>query len=142
MKDNDYYMMLALKQAKKCKKSRKYYSVGAIIVKNNKIIGTGYSLKFKDLHAEECATKFAKENPKDATLYTTMEPCSLRLSGKTPCSSIIIKKKISKVVFAAKEPKIFVNCKGIKILKKHKIKTLQLEKYEKMSLRLNNHLLK
>ena len=49
--------------------------VGAVIVKNNKIIGTGYHEHYGGLHAERNAINNCTESPKGATLYVTLEPC-------------------------------------------------------------------
>ena len=52
------------------------------------------------------------------TLYSSMEPCEYRLSGKKPCVDRIIEAKIGKVVLAAREPTLFVkNCRGVEKLK-------------------------
>lgn len=94
--------------------------VGAIIVKNKKIIGKGYHKKAGENHAEINAINSVK-NKQDligSTLYVTLEPCSHY--GKTPpCTTKIIKSKISRVVFSANDPTKKVN--GKKILKKNNI---------------------
>ena len=65
--------------------------VGAVIVRNGRIIGEGYHACFGGPHAEINAIENASENVKDATLYVTMEPCSHQ--GKTPpCTEPIINK--------------------------------------------------
>lgn len=56
--------------------------VGAVIVKNDKIIGQGYHKKCGDCHAEVNAFNNATEDVRGATMYVTLEPCSHR--GKTP----------------------------------------------------------
>ena len=58
--------------------------VGAVIVKNGKIIGKGYHRKFGGPHAEVMAIKSVKHKTdlQKATLYVTLEPC--RHHGKTP----------------------------------------------------------
>ena len=67
--------------------------VGAVIVKNNKIIGTGYHEHYGGLHAERNAINNCTESPKGATLYVTLEPCCH--FGKTsPCTEAIIKSGI------------------------------------------------
>ncbi|OQA01541.1 MAG: Riboflavin biosynthesis protein RibD [Planctomycetes bacterium ADurb.Bin401] len=91
--------------------------VGAVIVKNGKIIGKGYHKKFGGAHAEIEALKNCKISPKDATLYVTLEPCCH--FGKTPpCTDAIIKAGIKKVVAAVKDPTRKVSGKGFKILQK------------------------
>lgn len=111
-------MRLALKLAKKGSGSvEPNPMVGAVIVKNGRIIGQGYHIKFGGPHAEIEALKNCKISPKGATLYVTLEPCCH--FGKTPpCTNAIIKAGIKKVVAAVKDPTRKVAGKGFKILQK------------------------
>ena len=88
MSDTEY-MKLAIKLAKK---GAGYVNpnpmVGAVIVKDNRIIGQGYHEIFGGLHAERNALKNCRESPVGATLYVTLEPCCHY--GKTPpCTEAI-----------------------------------------------------
>ncbi len=90
--------------------------VGAVIVKNNEIIGQGYHSVYGGPHAEIEALKSCSCNPEGAVMYVTLEPCCHY--GKTPpCTDAIIKSKISKVVIGLSDPNILVAGNGIKILK-------------------------
>lgn len=103
--------------------------VGCVIVKNNKIISSAYHKKAGEFHAERIALLKAGQKAKGADLYVNLEPCCHY--GKTPpCTDIIIKSKIKRVIIAMKDPNPIVNCRGIKILKKAgiKVKTGILEK--------------
>lgn len=85
--------------------------VGAVIVKNGKILGEGYHEYFGGPHAEINALKNVAE-AKDATLYVTLEPCNH--FGKTPpCADRIIMEKFSRVVIGMKDPNPLVNEQGI-----------------------------
>ena len=92
--------------------------VGAVIVKDGKIIGEGYHKKYGDLHAERNALKDCRErgnNPKDATIYVTLEPCCHH--GKTPpCTEAIIESGISKVVIGTLDVNPLVAGRGAEIL--------------------------
>ncbi|HEY8690061.1 MAG TPA: bifunctional diaminohydroxyphosphoribosylaminopyrimidine deaminase/5-amino-6-(5-phosphoribosylamino)uracil reductase RibD [Chitinophagaceae bacterium] len=93
--------------------------VGAILVHNEKIIGEGYHKKFGEAHAEIICINSIKEEDRNlinkSTLYVSLEPCSH--FGKTPpCTDLIIKNKISKVVIGCKDVYEDVNGKGIKKL--------------------------
>ncbi len=89
--------------------------VGAVIVKNSRIIGEGYHAYYGGPHAEIIALENATESVKGATMYVTMEPCSHH--GKTPpCTGQIIRQGIRKVVIGMKDPNPLVNGKGMKIL--------------------------
>jgi diaminohydroxyphosphoribosylaminopyrimidine deaminase / 5-amino-6-(5-phosphoribosylamino)uracil reductase len=90
--------------------------VGAVILKNGRIIGQGYHAFFGGPHAEIAAFENAAENVKGATLYVTLEPCSH--FGKTPpCTDAIIAKGIKKVVVGMKDPNPLVNGNGLKVLR-------------------------
>lgn len=95
--------------------------VGCIIVKNDKIIGSGYHQGPGTQHAEVVALKKAKQPTQGATLYTTLEPCCH--TGKTgPCSQLIIQHQIERVVIGVMDPDPRVCGKGIEILQKAGIK--------------------
>ncbi len=90
--------------------------VGAVVVKDNTIIGEGYHHKAGTAHAEVHALNQAGDNAKDATLYVTLEPCSHY--GKTPpCVLRIIDSDIAKVVVGSTDPNPLVAGKGIQLLK-------------------------
>ncbi|MBG0763930.1 MAG: bifunctional diaminohydroxyphosphoribosylaminopyrimidine deaminase/5-amino-6-(5-phosphoribosylamino)uracil reductase RibD, partial [Tissierellales bacterium] len=90
--------------------------VGAVIVKNGKIIGEGYHEKYGENHAEVNAFLNAEEDVTGADMYVTLEPCSHY--GKTPpCSERIVKEGIKKVVIAMEDPNPLVAGRGIQILK-------------------------
>ena len=89
--------------------------VGAVIVKDNQIIGEGYHEQFGGPHAEVNAFLNAKEDVVGATMYVTLEPCSHY--GKTPpCALKIIEKGIKKVVISQLDPNPLVYKKGVKLL--------------------------
>ena len=90
--------------------------VGAVIVKDGRIIGIGYHERFGEGHAEVNAFKNATEDVEGADMYVTLEPCSHY--GKTPpCALKIIDKKIKRVFVSQLDPNPLVNSKGIKLLK-------------------------
>ena len=106
MYNDKYYMELALKEAKK---SLKYDDVpiGAIIVKNDKIISKAHNMKEKTKiatkHAELVAIEKACKKMKtwyltDCTLYVTVEPCLM-------CCGAIIQSRIKQIVYATKNEK-------------------------------------
>lgn len=93
--------------------------VGALIIKNGKIIGEGYHKKFGDNHAEINAFYDAEKrghSVQGADMYVTLEPCSHY--GKTPpCAKKIVEKGIKKVFIGILDPNPLVSGKGISILK-------------------------
>ncbi len=110
-------MKLAIKISKKgVGKVNPNPLVGAVIVKDNKIIGQGYHEYYGGNHAEVNAFENLSDNPEGATIYVTLEPCSHY--GKTPpCVDKIIDNKISKVVIGTLDPNPLVQGKGVKKLK-------------------------
>lgn len=111
------YMLRAISLAKKGEGwTNPNPMVGAVIVKDGRIIGEGYHKKYGELHAERNAFASLKESAKGATMYVTMEPCCHY--GKTPpCTQAIIEHKIGKVVIGSKDPNPKVSGKGVQILK-------------------------
>lgn len=89
--------------------------VGAVLVKNGKIIGSGYHTKVGMPHAEIEAFNDAIDDPREATLYVSLEPCSV-FGRMPPCVDEIIKRGVTKVVCAVKDPNPKVNGAGIKKL--------------------------
>ena len=76
--------------------------VGAVLVKDGRIIGEGWHKQYGGPHAEVNAFASATEDPEGATLYVSLEPCSHY--GKTPpCADLIIRKKVARVVAALEE---------------------------------------
>jgi diaminohydroxyphosphoribosylaminopyrimidine deaminase/5-amino-6-(5-phosphoribosylamino)uracil reductase len=112
------YMKLTMNLAKKGRgKTSPNPLVGAVVVKNGQIIGKGYHKRFGQPHAEVNALKACGDRAKNATLYVNLEPCCHY--GKTPpCTDLIIKSGIGKVVCATLDPNPQVNGKGIRTLKK------------------------
>ena len=106
--------------------------VGAVIVKNDKIIGEGAHLKYGSLHAERNAILSAKDNlEKDdkidsiegSTIYVTLEPCCHY--GKTPpCTEAIIDNKIKRVVIGSRDPNPKVSGKGVRIIREAGIEVI------------------
>lgn len=89
--------------------------VGAVIVKEGRIIGEGYHEKCGEAHAEVNAVRNATESVVGSTMYVTLEPCSH--TGKTPpCADLIIREKIKKVVIAVLDPNPLVCGRGVRKL--------------------------
>lgn len=97
--------------------------VGAVIVKDNKIIGEGYHKKYGEWHAEVNAFNNATEDVEGATMYVTLEPCS-HYGNTPPCARKIVEKKIKRVVIGAVDPNPLVAGNGIKILEENGIEVI------------------
>ncbi len=90
--------------------------VGAVLVRNGRIIGEGWHDRCGGLHAERNAFEHCRENPEGATLYVTLEPCCHY--GKTPpCTEAVIEHGIARVVVGLTDPNPLVAGKGIEALR-------------------------
>ncbi|MDE5764239.1 MAG: bifunctional diaminohydroxyphosphoribosylaminopyrimidine deaminase/5-amino-6-(5-phosphoribosylamino)uracil reductase RibD [Ruminococcus sp.] len=101
--------------------------VGAVIVKNGKIIGKGFHKKYGGLHAEREAFSYCDSMGIDcsgADMYVTLEPCCHY--GKTPpCTEAVIKHGIKRVFIGSSDPNPLVSGKGTKILREHGIEVTE-----------------
>jgi len=116
------YMRLALDEAQKgAGWTNPNPLVGAVIVKDGRVIGKGYHRIYGELHAERNAISDCKECMEGATMYVTLEPCCHY--GKTPpCTQAIIEQGITRVVIASDDPNPLVAGKGIELLRQHGIR--------------------
>ena len=117
MQKKEDYMRRALELAKR---GEGYTSpnpmVGCVVVKDGRIISEGWHERYGEYHAERNALLRCKEDPTDADLYVTLEPCCHY--GKTPpCTEIIIEKKIGRVFVGSMDSNPLVAGKGVQILR-------------------------
>ncbi|MDD2889332.1 MAG: bifunctional diaminohydroxyphosphoribosylaminopyrimidine deaminase/5-amino-6-(5-phosphoribosylamino)uracil reductase RibD [bacterium] len=134
------YIQETIKLAKLGGKTSPNPMVGAIIVKNGKIIGKGYHKGKGTPHAEVVAIKNAKSDVKGAILYVNLEPCC-HWGTTPPCTKAIIKAGIKEVHTSIIDPAKWVNGKGVKELKKAGIKVV-IGEYKKEAEKLNETYLK
>ncbi|ODV92148.1 hypothetical protein CANCADRAFT_82621 [Tortispora caseinolytica NRRL Y-17796] len=112
--DHKKWMKIAIEEAKKSKYIPTAFCVGAAIVNNGELISTGYSRELPgNTHAEECALKKIYDQnstvPNGSVIYTTMEPCSERLSGNKPCTDRILEDgNFAAVYVGVMEPDTFI----------------------------------
>ncbi|KAF4910235.1 Bifunctional protein RIB2 [Colletotrichum viniferum] len=123
--DHKAYLQYALSLAKQSPPKPTNYRVGAVLVNpaGNAVVSTGYTLELPgNTHAEQCCFMKLAEQHQVAeeelgsliktplVLYTTMEPCSVRLSGNLPCAKRILQLRsvIKAVYVGVQEPEKFV----------------------------------
>ncbi|KAJ2371815.1 hypothetical protein H4S02_009419 [Coemansia sp. RSA 2611] len=141
------FMELAIQQAHLARPIDTAFNVGSLLVNGRQIIATGYSRELPgNTHAAQCALAKSKATQQahlvqGAVLYSTMEPCSFRLSGNVPCSTHIIDAGIRQVVIGVKEPTTFSSCQGVARLLEAGIEVIHLKLLEEECLRPNIHLL-
>ena len=97
--------------------------VGAVIVKDGRIIGEGWHERYGELHAERNALKHCKESPQGADMYVTLEPCCHH-GKQPPCVEAVIEAGIKRVYVGSDDPNPLVAGGGIKILKEHGIEVV------------------
>ncbi|MCH1627854.1 tRNA adenosine(34) deaminase TadA [Fredinandcohnia quinoae] len=106
MKQDEYYMGLAIEEAKKAE-SINEVPIGAVIVLDGEIIGAAHNLRETEqrsiAHAEllaidEACKKVGSWRLENATLYVTLEPCPM-------CAGAIVLSRIKRVVYGARDPK-------------------------------------
>ncbi len=98
--------------------------VGAVVVKDNKIIGEGYHEEYGENHAEVNALEDAGSEARGAVLYVTLEPCSHY--GKTPpCTKSIQESGIERVVIANRDPNPRVAGEGCSVLREAGIELIE-----------------
>ncbi|MFD2445944.1 bifunctional diaminohydroxyphosphoribosylaminopyrimidine deaminase/5-amino-6-(5-phosphoribosylamino)uracil reductase RibD [Bacillus sp. CGMCC 1.16607] len=117
MNMDQYFMKMALDLAATAKgKTNPNPVVGALLVKDGVIVGSGLHRKAGEPHAEVHAFRMAGDHAKGATLYVTLEPCSH--FGKTPpCANLVKESEVSRVVVAMQDPNPQVAGRGINLLR-------------------------
>jgi diaminohydroxyphosphoribosylaminopyrimidine deaminase/5-amino-6-(5-phosphoribosylamino)uracil reductase len=126
------WLTRAIELSKRCPPVDRAYSVGAVIVSDDgEELAYGYSRETDPVvHAEESAlTKLAGSgiDLRRATLYSTLEPCSLRASRPRTCSQLILEAGVGRVVLAWREPSLFVpDAQGVELLTAAGVTVLEL----------------
>ena len=138
-------------------------SLDALIAAHFTVVTTGYSRELEgNTHAEECCLikqqRATAPSPSPLSppstpsafaplegehwMYTTMEPCSTRLSGKQSCSAHLLVAHVQRVVVGVREPPVFVaQCQGTRLLEDAGVRVTLMEGMEAACLQPNQHLL-
>lgn len=124
-KDHEHWMDLALSEALKAQgKTSPNPLVGAVIVKNNRLLAKGFHRGPGKAHAEAAALKKVKQKIKQAsslkgaTLYVTLEPCCHTGKRTPPCVPAVLSAGIGRVVIGMKDPNPQVAGRGIRQLRR------------------------
>lgn len=90
--------------------------VGAVVVKDGRIIGEGWHERYGQQHAERNALDRCEQNPAGATMYVTLEPCCHQ-GKQPPCTEALVNAGISRVVVGSRDPNPLVSGKGNAVLR-------------------------
>jgi diaminohydroxyphosphoribosylaminopyrimidine deaminase/5-amino-6-(5-phosphoribosylamino)uracil reductase len=119
---DEKFMELAISLAEKGSTSPNP-RVGAVFVKNGKVIGKGFHKRAGAPHAEVEALRGLKKNQvKDGILYVNLEPCCHKKKRTPPCTNFLLKKGVVNIVYSHNDPNIHVNGSGASFLRNNGVK--------------------
>ena len=90
--------------------------VGAVVARDNEIVGEGWHERAGEAHAEPVALRAAGERTRGATVYVTLEPCN-HFGRTPPCVDILLATGVRRVVYAVGDPNPLVNGAGARRLR-------------------------
>ncbi len=108
--------------------------VGAVVVRDQEVIGEGWHVRTGGDHAEVAALRFAGSGVRGAEMYVTLEPCNHH--GRTPpCTDAIIESGISKVVIGHLDPNPRMQGRSVSLLRDAgiKVEVLQYQGLERQN---------
>lgn len=115
---DEKYMAMALRLASRAMgRTSPNPMVGAVVVKEGKVISRGYHKKAGTPHAEAIALKKAGALTRGATLYVTLEPCFHTGKRTPPCTPLVIQSGVKRIVIAMIDPNPMVSGRGVEALK-------------------------
>lgn len=143
--DDRRWLREAIELSRACPPSGTAFSVGAIIVDaDGGEIARGFSREADPHdHAEESALrKISADDPRlpTATLYSSLEPCSVRMSRAVSCTKLILAARIRRVVFAWREPVVFVDGQGVELLHAVEVEAIEVPDLAQLVREINGHL--
>jgi pyrimidine deaminase RibD-like protein len=141
-----YWLQFAISLSRCCPSSPTAFSVGTVIVDAaGHEIAKGYSREMHQHdHAEEAALrKTDAHDPRlrQATIYSSLEPCSARRSRPRTCTDLILTAAIPRAVFALREPAVFVDGRGAEILRAAGVAVVEIVDLAEQVRDINAHLL-
>ena len=139
------YVVRAMDNSRVCQITPTRYRVGAVVVTRDGTEFDGHTGETApENHAEEEAigkALAAGANLKGATIYSTIEPCTVRKSKEESCTDLIIRHGLDRVVFALREPDRFVRCEGIRRLSEAGIEVCEIADFGPDVIRINSHII-
>ncbi len=144
---SDYSLLrMAIEESLLSQPCDRAYRVGAVVLTRGGAIYKGHTHETSpENHAEEEAIAkavVAGEDLSGATIYSSMEPCSVRRSKPVPCSEHIIRRGFARVVYAFAEPSHFVEGRGDEMLREAGVEVVCIGEMAGDVARINSHILK
>jgi pyrimidine deaminase RibD-like protein len=144
--DDRAFLKAAIELSRRCSPSATAFSVGALVVDvDGTVLAEGYSRQHDPrVHAEESALGALGPGwhaPRGVTVYSSLEPCSARATQTRTCSQLIIAAGVERVVFAWREPSIFVEGEGAELLRAAGVEVVELPELAAEARAVNSHLL-
>jgi diaminohydroxyphosphoribosylaminopyrimidine deaminase/5-amino-6-(5-phosphoribosylamino)uracil reductase len=140
------WLARAVDLSRRCPPSSTAFSVGAVLVDaSGTELAHGWSRERDPTeHAEEAALR--KLDPRDprlpgATLYSSLEPCGARKSRPRPCARLVVDAGILRVVYALREPVLFVDGDGDEVLRAAGVTVVEIPDLAGEVREVNGHLL-
>jgi len=125
--DDRRFALLAIEEARKsvAEDKRPHPKVGAVVVKDGKILGKAHRGENLKSHAEYIALerKLPNEILVGATVYTTLEPCTTRRHPKIPCARRLVERNVTRVVIGMLDPNRDIGGLGVELLNDAGIET-------------------
>jgi diaminohydroxyphosphoribosylaminopyrimidine deaminase/5-amino-6-(5-phosphoribosylamino)uracil reductase len=144
--DDRELLARAVELAGRCPPSDTAFSVGALVVDAaGTVLAEGWSRR-RDPHdhAEESALADLGPGwraPPGACVYSSLEPCSARASRPRSCTELILAAGVGRVVFAWREPTVFVEGEGAELLRSRGVEVVELPELAAAARTPNHHLL-
>ncbi|HEV7655687.1 MAG TPA: dCMP deaminase [Mycobacteriales bacterium] len=138
-------LLAAIERSRRCPPSTTAYAVGAVVLGADGLThDAGHSREVDPAdHAEEVALArlAARAEVAGATLYTSMEPCSVRRSRDRSCTELAIEAGVARVVFALREPPLLADCDGAALLAAAGVEVVEMAELAAAVRAVNAHLL-
>jgi len=135
----------AIELSRQSPRTHTRYAVGALVVDHAGVVrATGYTGETVPReHAEEVAlAKLAgRIDLSQATIYSSLEPCTARRSRPLSCTGAILAAGIARVVFAMREPLLFADCHGVELLRQGGLEVVEVGELAHLVAEINNHVL-
>ncbi len=137
-----HWLGVAIDESRRCPPSPGAFSVGAVIVDaSGQETSRGYSREADPhVHAEESALSKVESVRSGATLYSSLEPCSVRATRPRSCTALILAAGIGRVVYAWREPQLFVDGHGAEELHDAGVEVVEIPDLADQVRAVNAHL--